>query len=115
TEATIIGGYKTTGGEAKIYVDGDYTVTIDTYRSTSVNRQELFYTGLLPEGLHTIRIEIAGSKHESSANYYVEFDALQVVGKQLPELSQVTSGMVLAGSPILATSSQSGTLYLVPS
>ncbi|MDF2713101.1 MAG: Endopygalactorunase-like protein, partial [Paenibacillus sp.] len=65
-------------GKAKIYVDGVYQTTIDQYNPTIIYRQNVYDTGPLPEGLHTIRVETIWERNPSATTYYVSFDELQV-------------------------------------
>ncbi|TNJ66726.1 hypothetical protein FE784_09170 [Paenibacillus hemerocallicola] len=41
-------------------------------------RQNVYDTGPLPEGLHTIRVETIWERNPSATTYYVSFDELQV-------------------------------------
>lgn len=58
-------------GQARLYVDGVYRETIDLYHPSLLRQQEVFHTGPLTEGLHTLRIETVENK-------YAAFDALLV-------------------------------------
>lgn len=111
--------YATTGsnyGKAEIYVDNVYRATVDFYSATAQHQQLVFDTGLLPEDDHTVRIKVLRQRNEVSQGFYVTFDVLKVAqGDELsPGLSDVTSGPLTGGEPVMATSSKDGTLYLVP-
>ncbi|TMV48747.1 hypothetical protein FE783_17020 [Paenibacillus mesophilus] len=113
SSAKIIADLHTARGKGKIYVDGVYAATIDFYSSPIRYKQEVFDTGPLEEGIHTIRIEALWEKHPSSTGYNVSFDALQVFRSDF-SLSGVSAGPLVQGQPVTATSSRNGTLYLVP-
>ncbi|WP_176706313.1 polysaccharide lyase 6 family protein [Paenibacillus hemerocallicola] len=64
-------------GKADIYVDGVYRTTVDGYSPTSIAQQELFDTGVLPEGNHVVRLYVIRQRNEASQGYYVTFDVLK--------------------------------------
>jgi hypothetical protein len=78
TGAKVISDKRANRGKAKIYVDGVYQTTIDQYNPTIIYRQNVYDTGPLPEGLHTIRVETIWERNPSATTYYVSFDELQV-------------------------------------
>ena len=69
----------TTGGMADIYVDGSSTkaASINLYVSSPVYQQNLWSTGPLPDGYHTVKILRDAS---SPSGRYVTIDAVEVAG-----------------------------------
>ena len=51
-----------TRGKAKVYVDGKYVKTVNTYRRSFDARSALFRTGWKTAGEHTIKIVVVGTK-----------------------------------------------------
>lgn len=113
TSAKLVTDIHTARGKGRVYVDGEYAATIDFYGTPIRYKQVLFETGVLPEGVHTLRIEALWERDPSSTGYNVPFDALRVQVDEI-ELTQVTAGPVELGDPVAATSPVAGTLYLVP-
>ncbi|MEF3311127.1 carboxypeptidase regulatory-like domain-containing protein [Paenibacillus sp. GYB004] len=113
SSAKLIADLHTARGKGNIYVDGEYAATIDFYSSPIRYKQEVFDTGPLEEGIHTIRVEALWEKHPSSTGYNVSFDALQVTQSEF-QLTGVTAGPLVQGEQVAATSSRNGSLYLVP-
>jgi hypothetical protein len=54
-----------TRGNAKVYVDGKYVKTVNTYRRSFDSRAALFRTGWKTAGKHTIKIVVVGTKGHS--------------------------------------------------
>ena len=75
----------TTGAVADIYVDGSPTkaATINLKVSSAVYQQNLWTTGNLPNGYHTVKIVRATT---SPAGSYVTIDAVNVAGNLLAPL-----------------------------
>lgn len=74
---TGISWYGTKGpayGKAYVFVDNVRRATIDLYRSSTAYRQKLWTSTTLTNGLHTIRIQVLGSKQAASKGYDVSFD-----------------------------------------
>ncbi|WP_127583357.1 carboxypeptidase regulatory-like domain-containing protein [Paenibacillus koleovorans] len=113
TRAKVLSGVGTSRGKADVYVDGQYVTRIDTYSPSTKYQHEIYDTGTLAEGLHLIRVVVTGERNVSASNAYISIDALQTLNVG-PILSAVTEGPVAQGSIISATSSKTGTLYLVP-
>ncbi|GAA3405656.1 heparinase II/III family protein [Paenibacillus hodogayensis] len=77
--AQLLGVRYNAHGKAAIYIDGEYRTTVDNYLASWKAQQVIFDTGLLPEGLHTIRYERIGEKNPASSDYWIHFDALRVI------------------------------------
>ncbi|WP_158289380.1 DUF4838 domain-containing protein [Paenibacillus flagellatus] len=78
TEAKVIAAKNLVYGKARIYVDGVYKTTVDYYNPVAIYQQQMYTTGTLTRGPHTLRIEADWTKNAASTNYYVSFDALKV-------------------------------------
>lgn len=116
SKAQVIGTTSSNNGYVDIYVDGVYQATIYTYSSPTRYQQVLYETDVLPEGVHTIKLEATGENRTAAGNVYVTLDAVRIWHEEeLPyPLTAVTAGPVAAGEPIVATSPRMGTLNLVP-
>ncbi|MDF2715959.1 MAG: Heparinase II/III-like protein, partial [Paenibacillus sp.] len=71
SSAKMFADLHTARGKGKVYVDGEYAATIDFYSSPIRYRQEVFDTGPLEEGIHTIGLEALWEKDESSTGFNV--------------------------------------------
>lgn len=65
-------------GIASVSVDGGTPVTVDLYAGSNRWAQQVFDTGVLPYGRHTIKLTVTGTKNASSSGTWVAFDALLV-------------------------------------
>jgi hypothetical protein len=54
-----------TRGKAKVYVDGTYVKTVNTYRRSFDTRATLFHVGWKTAGKHTITVIVVGTKGHS--------------------------------------------------
>lgn len=117
SRAKWVGTRNAVYGIANVYVDGQFVTTVDLFNSTLQTQQSLFDTGVLSSGTHVLKISVTGQKNAAANGTYVSFDAVQItdLGLVLPVVSNVTAGPVRIGTQIMATSSDSGTLYLVKS
>jgi hypothetical protein len=73
----VIAAKGPTMGRARISVDGGVPVLVDLYSATLVNQVKVFTSGLLPAGLHTVKITRDVS---SPVGSYINLDAVEVVG-----------------------------------
>lgn len=74
--AKVIGLTAANFGNVKVYVNDVHRQTVDLYSATTTYQHEIFDTGPLPFGVHTIELEALWTKNASATNYYVGFDAL---------------------------------------
>lgn len=65
-------------GIASVSVDGGTPVNVDLYAASNRWAQQVFDTGVLPYGRHTIQMTVAGTKNAASSGTWVAFDALVV-------------------------------------
>ncbi|WP_409342791.1 cadherin-like beta sandwich domain-containing protein [Paenibacillus sp. MBLB4367] len=116
SRAKWIGARNAVYGKADVYVDGVFAAKVDLYNATLQTKQELFDTGQLQPGVHVMKIVATGEKNAAANGIFITLDALQVtdLGLVPPVLSSVTAGPIAAGMPVAATSSENGSLYLVP-
>ncbi len=66
-------------GVARVNVDGGAWVDVDLYSAAFSYRAEVWNTGTLPAGTHTVRIEWTGRKNGSSSANYIGVDAFDVL------------------------------------
>jgi hypothetical protein len=67
-------------GMAKVTLDGGSAVYVDLYSPSTLYQQNVYGTGTLADGNHTLVIEWAGAKNVSSSGYIVNVDAFFVAG-----------------------------------
>jgi hypothetical protein len=67
-------------GIADISVDGGAPVSVNLYSATDRYRQDAWSTGVLANGLHTVRITCSGRKDVASTGTYVGVDAVETDG-----------------------------------
>jgi Tol biopolymer transport system component len=67
-------------GKATVRLDGGDPVTVDLYSAAELFRQEVYDTGVLADGPHTLAIECSGTKNDASAGYFINVDALKITG-----------------------------------
>ena len=66
-------------GIARIYVDGVMQATVDTYASPSAGERAVLYTASgLGGGMHTLAIEVTGTRNATSSGSWVWVDAFDV-------------------------------------
>jgi hypothetical protein len=67
-------------GQAKVAVDGGEAVTVDLYSAQTKSKQEVWETGVLPLGKHTVKISYLGTKNTASTGLLINVDAFRVTG-----------------------------------
>jgi hypothetical protein len=67
-------------GTAQVTVDGGSPVTVDLYSADALWRQEVWNSGLLGSGSHTVVIKWAGSKNAAATGTNINIDYLDVTG-----------------------------------
>jgi hypothetical protein len=81
TELTWIASTGAGFGTARLTLDGGTSFLVDLYSRTNLTQQEVYNTGPLSAGTHTLKIECSGLKNASALYTYVNIDALDVVGE----------------------------------
>lgn len=116
SRAAWIGSRNAVYGLADVYVDDVFQETVNLYNPSLISKQTLYDTGMIAPGIHTMKIVVKGQAASPSTNYHVSVDALQIIdtGHTAPVVSNVSASQLLAGTGLTATSSENGTLYLVP-
>ena len=77
----LIGPLGSAYGKASVSLDGGAPTTLDLYSSTFQAKQQLFSSGPIAEGPHTLQVTVLGSKNASSTGTYVWVDAFDIVGE----------------------------------
>lgn len=77
SEVYVIACKNSWSGRADTYVDGIYQKTVELYSPSKKYRQTVFSKSL-PDGNHTIKIVVKGTKSRRSSNTWVELDAIGV-------------------------------------
>ncbi len=82
-DGTYLGLYAKKGpgcGIAQVCVDDQSPVYVDMYKAYDQYKQRVFNTGLLEDGLHTVRIYWAGVKNTYAYSTAINLDAVDVLG-----------------------------------
>lgn len=66
-------------GQANIYIDDVLIETVDGYAASIVASALAFDSGVIAQGEHTLKIEIAGTKNPSSSGYYFSLVTFDVI------------------------------------
>ncbi|TLM75321.1 MAG: hypothetical protein FDZ70_06920 [Actinobacteria bacterium] len=83
TAISWIGSKTTSGGRARVYLDGVYQATVDMYASPNQFKQVLWSVSELPLENHVLRIESTTGKNAKSTGYNVWVDRFDVTGELL--------------------------------
>ncbi len=67
-------------GVAKVTVDGAASSAVDLYDSGALYQRNVWDTGKLANGLHTVKIEWTGDKNQSATGTNISADAFDVLG-----------------------------------
>lgn len=79
SQAELWGEKVNTHGMAKVYLDGKMVNdSIDLYSEDIIENYQIYTTGSLNYGPHTIRLEVAGESNPESLNTYVVIDELRI-------------------------------------
>ena len=66
-------------GEANIYIDDVLIETADGYNASIMASALAFDSGVITQGAHTLKVEIAGTKNPSSSGYYFSLVTFDVI------------------------------------
>ncbi len=106
-------------GIAQVSVDGGPAELVDLYSASTLYKQQLWSSGPLPEGTHTVRITWTGTKNPSATGNKVPLDSLEVVGTLAATRAEedAGSGLTYSGSwsPAINASCSAGTYRLMNS
>jgi peptidoglycan hydrolase-like protein with peptidoglycan-binding domain len=97
-------------GIAKVTLDGLRTYTVDLYSSTTLYQKKVFDTGILPSGLHSVKIEWTGTKPTAATAANVNLDRFDVAGALVTQYEQSDPRLLYAGiwSTTSSTSASGG-------
>ncbi len=84
-------------GLANVYLDGALRATIDTFSSPPQARAVVWEAAGLPDGGHTLTIEVAGSHDASSGGAWVWIDAFEFDETAGPPPLSITTGSLPDG------------------
>jgi SpoIID/LytB domain protein len=71
-------------GIATVTVDAGPPDSIDLYRSADLFQANMYNTGILLPGIHTVVITWTGTKNISASGFNIDVDALDVIGTLIP-------------------------------
>jgi hypothetical protein len=77
TTVTLVGFRGPATGILRVYLDGSFHSTVDTYSATDIQAPIFTDTNLLP-GTHEMIIEVSGLKNAASSDFTVVIDAFDV-------------------------------------
>ena len=75
-----VGQKDPTGGSAKVTLDGTQTFNVDLYSASTLYQQELWDSGQLTSGAHTVKIEWTATTNPLSYGAWVGADGFLVAG-----------------------------------
>jgi hypothetical protein len=78
TSVTWIGMRSVDSGQARVLMDGALVQTVELFARRDESQSRVFSVRGLPNGTHTMRIEVAGTKHPDSQGVMVVVDAFEV-------------------------------------
>jgi SpoIID/LytB domain protein len=67
-------------GKARVTLDGGTPTMVDLYSPTDAYKRNVYTTGFLASGPHTVTIEWTGTKNGASSNYQLGVDAFDILG-----------------------------------
>ena len=67
-------------GEAKVTLDGGSPVTVDLHSTTVLWQQQVWSTGILADGAHSVKIQWTGAKPAGATAADINIDAVDVDG-----------------------------------
>ncbi len=118
TELAWIGTTSKYYGKARVTVDAGPTQYVDFYSPGTVYQTEVFNTGPLPPGDHTLLIQPDGTKHAAALGYWISLDAFDVFDEltDAPNATRVEQGdsaltYVGSWSNLVTPSASGGNLY----
>jgi IPT/TIG domain len=90
-------------GKAKVTVDDEAPVTVDLYSPATVYQRQVWNTGPLDSGAHTVKIEWTGTKNASATDTNIGVDAFDVLGTltqavSLTRFQQTATQLAYAGT-----------------
>jgi alpha-L-rhamnosidase len=68
-------------GQADVYIDNVFKQTVDLYASARTASTLLYDSGTLPQGSHTLKVVVKGTKNAASTDYWVECDRIDVMAQ----------------------------------
>jgi hypothetical protein len=92
-------------GRAKVYLDGSYKRTVDTYASPTKAQAVLYSVTGLARRTHTLVIEVTGRRSWASQGAWVWVDAFEVDGVPSSSTTSTTSPTSTA-TPTISTTTQ---------
>ena len=110
-----IGAQNTDHGEAAVYIDGLYQMTVDTYRASFQPQRVLYEADLLAVGQHTLKVVVLNQKNSASSNYFIDWDAFQYGISQFPwtMIDNTDANVTISGSVASTNNSRyyGGSIY----
>jgi RHS repeat-associated protein len=86
-------------GKANVTLDGAAPTTVDLYSATALYQQNVWNTGTLTQGPHTVTIEWTGTKNASATDDLVGIDAFDVTGDPVRGPAKVRYEERSSGAP----------------
>jgi len=108
-----IGAKNNNHGMANVYIDGVSQGLVDTYGPVWEKQLILFEKRNLPEGVHTLKVAVSGTKNAASTGTAIDWDAFEAIQggtKYEAESGTVGGGAVTASDTYASGGSKVGTL-----
>jgi subtilisin family serine protease len=97
-------------GKARVSLDGGIAVLVDLYSASSLNQQQVWSTGPLPNGPHSVKIQWSSLKNPAATFTYLGVDAFDVTGTLASGSGSTTTTL----SPVTTTTTSSTTTTTLP-
>jgi hypothetical protein len=98
TSVSWIGGRWVEEGIARVFLDGTFVATVDTYSKTKEVQVPLFTAVGLANTSHTLTIEVTGQKNVASTLAFVLVDAFDVPAATISRLQETDPAVAFTGS-----------------
>jgi hypothetical protein len=96
TQIDLITSRNTNLGIARITLDDTDTYEVDLFGAFAF-QQRVWSSGLLEQGVHTVRIDYSNTKNAASTGYAIGVDALDITGELLADTAPPTTASDIPG------------------
>src|SRR5262249_13259386 len=78
TQILVYGSVAPHHGKAAISIDGGTETIVDYYASIRTDQKLMYTSAVLPDGAHTLKVRVTGTKNASSSDYVINADRVNV-------------------------------------
>lgn len=79
TQIKLYAAKAATHGIGTIFIDGTVAATIDFYTEVRTDNVLVYTSPVMQHGLHTLMVKVTGTKNNSSSNYYIPADRVEII------------------------------------